>query len=149
MYSEKNILFFNPYYFEEGGNKPKYFVVVKNIDDNIIIASLPTKEDHIPDSISKDKTKCINDEASLINCFFFKSKEIISECGKFSFPLDTFLYGETVKILSKPQLETIYQKEDIDYKILGRLSDSIYSQLLECFKNSTRVKRGIKKHLSL
>lgn len=147
MYSAKNILYFNPYYFEEGGSKPKYFVVVKNIDDNIIIASLPTKQDHIPDAIPKDKTKCINDNVTLINCFFFKSNEIISECGTFYFPLDTFLYGETVKVLSKSQLETIYQKEDIDYKVLGKLSDEVYSKLLECFRNSNRVKRGIKRYL--
>lgn len=147
MYSAQNILYFDPYYFEEGGSKKKYFLVIKDVDEDIIVASLPTKQDHIPDSISKENTGCINNEETQINCFFFKAGDIVSECGKFGFPLNTYVYGETVKILSKAKLKSIYTKEDIDYQILGKLKDDVYEQVVECFKESSRVKRGVKKLL--
>lgn len=146
MYSEKNLLYFNPYYFEDGSNKNKYFVVIKSIENNLIIASLPTSKDHIPDYIER-KTGCINIDESRINCYLFIAGDIISECGSFGFPLNTYLYGEQVDVIDKNKLESIYQKEGIDYKVLGKLSDDIYSSIIECLKKSTSIKRKIKKHI--
>lgn len=147
MYSSKNILYFDPYYFENGENKPKYFLVVKSIDEDLIIASLPTSKDHIPNHMTINSTGCINDDNSSINCFFFKSGDIISECDTFCFPVNTYLYGETIKIVSKSKLESIYQKIDIDYKVLAKLKDSIHNSMIECFKKSGSIKRKIKKYL--
>jgi hypothetical protein len=147
MYSPKNIIYFDPYYFDNGDCKSKYFLVIKSVRNNLIIASLPTSKDHIPGYMSQESTGCINSDASGVNCFFFKSGDIISECGTFGFPKNTYIYGETVKILEKSILESIYQKEGIDYKILGKLNPDIYKSIVECFKNSSSVKRIIKKLL--
>ena len=49
MFKEGNILYFNPFYFENGNTpKPKYFLVLKEVDGQLLLASLPTSHDHIP-----------------------------------------------------------------------------------------------------
>jgi hypothetical protein len=144
MYSPKNIIYFDPYYFDNGNSKSKYFLVIKSINDSYVVASLPTTKDHIPDHMDHVSTGCINNDIININCFFFKSGDIISECGTFGFPRNTYAYGETVKILDKSILESIYQKEGIDYKILGKLKTDVYDSIVECLKNSSSVKRKIK-----
>lgn len=42
MFEAGSILFFDPFYFENGNNpKPKYFLVIKELDGQVILASLP------------------------------------------------------------------------------------------------------------
>lgn len=54
MFKEGNILYFEPFYFENGNTpKPKYFLVLKEVDNQLILASLPTSHDHIPSNMSK------------------------------------------------------------------------------------------------
>lgn len=49
MFSERDIIYFDPFYFKNGNTaKPKYFVVLKNIDNKKLIASLPTRTASIP-----------------------------------------------------------------------------------------------------
>ena len=37
------ILYFDPFIFPDGGSpKPKYFLVLKHVDDTLLLASLPT-----------------------------------------------------------------------------------------------------------
>lgn len=48
MFKEGNILYFNPFYFENGNTpKPKYFLVLKEVDGQLVLASLPTLHDHM------------------------------------------------------------------------------------------------------
>lgn len=55
MFEEGNILYFNPFYFENGNQpKPKYFLVLKLTEDKAVLASLPTSHDHIPSSKQKE-----------------------------------------------------------------------------------------------
>lgn len=52
MYLKSNIIYFNPFYFKNGNtSKDKYFVVLNNDNDKIILASLPTRKDHIPEKM--------------------------------------------------------------------------------------------------
>lgn len=47
MFDEGDILFFDPFIFEDGTSKPKFFVVLKNDNGLSLLASLPTSKDHI------------------------------------------------------------------------------------------------------
>ena len=47
-----NLLYFNPFIFPDGGTpKPKYFLVLANVGDDVLLASLPTSKDHVPADI--------------------------------------------------------------------------------------------------
>lgn len=49
MLSEGNIIYFSPFYFKNGNtSKNKYFLVLKYIENDIVIASLPTRKDSVP-----------------------------------------------------------------------------------------------------
>ena len=90
MFKEGNILYFEPFYFENGNTpKPKYFLVLKEVDNQLILASLPTSHDHIPSNMSKVHG-CIDDSTINFNCYYFKAGKDIAfsdVAGEtFSFP---------------------------------------------------------------
>ena len=69
MLEEGNILYFDPFYFKNGNPaKPKYFVVLKNIDNNSILASLPTSKDSIPEK-EEIENGCVELPNINFNCF--------------------------------------------------------------------------------
>ena len=78
MFKEGNILYFNPFYFENGNTpKPKYFLVLKEVDGQLLLASLPTSHDHIPSN--KERVHgCIDDSAINFNCYFFQAGRIVA-----------------------------------------------------------------------
>ena len=52
MFETGTIIYFAPFYFKNGNTaKPKYFVVLKNIENKSVIASLPTRKDSIPQKL--------------------------------------------------------------------------------------------------
>jgi hypothetical protein len=49
MIEERNLIYFDPFYFKNGNTaKPKYFVVLKQLGSKSVLASLPTRKDNIP-----------------------------------------------------------------------------------------------------
>lgn len=85
---------------------------------DMIVANLPTSKDHIPANITKAHG-CITHESQQVGCYFFENNHIVSECGKFAFPLDTYMYAEQVDVFDIKKLNEIYQEEDVDYQILN------------------------------
>ena len=76
MFKEGNILYFEPFYFENGNTpKPKYFLVLKEVDNQLILASLPTSHDHIPSNMSKVHG-CIDDSTINFNCYYFNNSSL-------------------------------------------------------------------------
>lgn len=105
MFEEGNILYFNPFYFENGNKpKPKYFLILKSMEDNLIIASLPTSHDHVPNSMEK-KHGCIDDYTINFNCYYFQE-------------------GKNVAFNEKTVAISVFQKihifMDIEYLFLTR-----------------------------
>ena len=78
MFKEGNILYFDPFYFDNGNTpKPKYFLVLKEVGGQLVLASLPTSHDHIPSN--KEKVHgCIDDStfARLLSLFIAAAKTI-------------------------------------------------------------------------
>ena len=147
MFSSGNILYFTPFHFPNGNqSKNKYFIVLANDDDSLIIASLPTSHDHIPVIIEK-RHGCINNDEMRVNCYFFESKRIISDCGTFGFPIDTYVYGEQVQMLSLKKLNEAYPQEGKDYLKLASLSKDEFKALRQCLYSSGSTKNKIKRYL--
>lgn len=140
------ILFFPNFIFKNGATpKPKFFITLKNIDNEIMVVSLPSSQDFVPDSIKVEG--CIEYPERCISCFcFFKNTKICNDTG-FKFVKDTFIYANYVDIYSLTKLSGHYPVKDIDYIVKGTLSEPYKTNLLNCLKNSHDLKRKIKKLL--
>lgn len=147
MYTPGNLIYFNPFYFKDGAaSKPKYFLVLKVVEDKAILASLPSSVDHLPININIDHG-CIEIPEGNINCYVFKSNTPITK-NNWSFKFDTFLYGQWIDDFSIELLEDIYPVEEIDYQVIGELTDDELKSVIECFATSTSVKRKYKRLLT-
>ena len=52
MFEEGNLLLFHPFVFKNGAaSKDKFFLVLENMDGELLLASLPTSKDHVPSDI--------------------------------------------------------------------------------------------------
>jgi len=148
MYIPGNIIYFDPFYFKDGSaSKPKYFLVLKVTDNNVVLASLPSSVDHLPRYIDTVHG-CIEIPDGNINCYVFKSGNIIAT-NNWAFPKDTFLYGQWLDDYKIDVLNDIYPVAGIDYTIMGQLNAEELSRLIDCFTNSVSVKRKFKKMLLL
>lgn len=144
MLLEGHIYYFDPFYFKNGNTaKPKYGLVIKRVNDDSLILSLPTRKDHIPSfyELTKD-SECIELPDANQNCFFFSNQKEITECGK-KFQFNTFVYGHELDLYEKTN--TLYPAEGIHYKEWGKMKADIFSLVIDCFKNSASVKRKFKR----
>lgn len=145
MFEEKTIFRFNPFYFKDGSPaKPKYFIVLKNIDGQTIVANLPSSKIHIPFPEDNVRHGCIDLSEYSICCYCFKAHQIITDEG-WAFPKDTFLYGRWVDEFDLQILSETYTQESIDYKIEGKLTDTAFNDVLNCLYGSSQLKRKYKK----
>lgn len=148
MFSEGEILYFDPFYFKNGtASKAKYFVILKSFSNNFYLASMPTRKDSVPDKDSIENG-CIELSGINLNCFKISEHEILTTCNK-SFPFPTFIYGHQIDDYSEEFLNDIYPIEGADFERWGIMKTDIFQSLLNCFKNSTSVKRKYKNILSV
>ncbi len=146
MLEEGNILYFDPFYFKNGNPaKPKYFVVLKNIDNNSILASLPTSKDSIPEK-EEIENGCVELPNINFNCFVISNSIKVTNCGKM-FDVQTHLYGHQLDIYENEKLKELYPLQDNDYFIWGKMKVEIYTDLINCLKNSGTVKQKHKRIL--
>ena len=146
MFEEGNIIYFDPFYFKNGNTaKPKYFVILKNIEQRSIIASLPTRTDSIP-AKNTIQNGCIELPDINLNCFVISKNQIITDCGK-NFDFTTYMYGHQIDDYEIKIMEEIYPLEGSDYEIWGKMKSEIFEKLINCFKTSKSVKNKYKKLL--
>ena len=135
-----NIFYFTPFYFSNGNTaKPKYFIVLKEVNDKVILVSLPTRKDSVPSYILTE-SGCIEKPEINFNSFIFDRGQIVTECGK-SFPLKTFIYGFRIDSHKTDELNDIYRIENIDYEFFGQMLPKLFKQLITCLSESKAVKR--------
>lgn len=143
MFEQGNIIYFDPFYFKNGNSpKPKFFVVLRFIHGKSVLASLPTIKDFVP-TAHEHLQGCVELPESNLNCYVFAQNQIVTECGK-SFALRTHLYGHLIDAYEVDLLNELYQNEGTDYEIFGKLKHEIFTELINCFKNSKSVKRKYK-----
>lgn len=146
MFSPGDLLYITPFYFKNGNtSKNKYFIILGRIEHSLIIASLPTRSCKAPSLITQTHG-CNNDNERMFNCYAYEPDRPITETG-FSFPLATYVYGNEVEDYEISNLENFYKVEGVDFDHLGCLLEKEFTNLIECLKMSTAVKRKIKRLL--
>lgn len=146
MFEPGNLLYFNPFIFPDGGEpKPKFFVVLGEIDGNVLLAALPTSKDHIPSDVEV-KSGCLEIPERMVNAFTFLANEIVTDNG-FYFDKNTFIYGQNIKTYNTVAFTEQELAGETKIKLKGKLKDNIFTALLECLKNSDAVRKRYKKYL--
>jgi hypothetical protein len=147
MFEEGNIIYFDPFYFKNGNTaKPKYFIVLKNDANKNIIASLPTRNDYVPEK-EEIENGCIELPEINFNCFVISNTLEVTDCGKI-FDFKTHIYGHQIDSYDKTSLKEIYPIEGSDYEIWGKMKSKIFKSLIDCIKNSNSTKRKFKRILN-
>ena len=140
MFKPGNILYFTPFYFKNGNTaKPKYFVVLKIIKEETILASLPTRKDSIPED-NVIESGCIELPDINLNCFVFSPNEEVTTCNK-CFDFRTHIYGYQLDTYEIENMNDIYRIEGTDYEIFGEMKPKLFTQLVNCLKSSKAVKK--------
>ena len=149
MLQERNLIYFDPFYFPNGKStaKSKYFIVLKVDSDEVILGALPTRKDVLPsqfDSVSG----CIqmSEPGNTWTCYRILPHETILENEKCPFDKITHIYASNIEDYSLKYFE-IYPTKGVDYTILGAIKQDVFEELILCFTNSTAVKRKYKKRL--
>jgi len=146
MFSSGTILHISNYDFEDCKTQPKnkYLVVLHNDNNTIIIGTLTSSQDYVPDEHKKDG--CVKVDEKCIHCFYFPANKLIGEKG-YSFSKDTFVYIER-NIFTR---EISYLKSKYGDKgsiaIEDKLTKANYKELLTCIHKSQFIPRGIKRML--
>lgn len=145
MFQPKTLIYFFDFFFKNGNTaKPKYMLILGNLENKTVIASLPTRTNHAPTFVLEHG--CIDIEERCLNCYSFSADKPICENG-FSFPLPTYIYGGQVEDYELAILEETYRIEGIDYERCGVLTDVEFRAVVACIINSSSTKRKIKKML--
>ena len=146
MFEPGNLLYFNPFIFPDGGDpKPKFFIVLGEIDETVLLASLPTSKDHIPSDIEV-KSGCLEIPDRMVNAYIFMANEVVTDNG-FFFEKNTFIYGQNIKTYNSVAflVQTASGKVVIEKK--GKLKDEVFTALKDCLKNSDSVRKRYKQYL--
>ena len=146
MFEPGNLLYFNPFIFPDGGDpKPKFFVVLGEIGDTMLLASLPTSKDHIPSDVTLT-SGCIEIAERMVNAYIFMANDILTEEG-FFFDKNTFIYGQNIKTYNTVAFLEQQYKGMTEIIVKGKLKDSIFKALKACLQNSDAVRKRYKKYL--
>lgn len=146
MFEPGNLLYFNPFIFPDGGEpKPKFFVVLGEMDETVLLASLPTSKDHIPSDVEV-KSGCLEIPERMVNAYIFMANEVITDDG-FFFEKNTFIYGQNIKTYNSVSFLAQIISGEITIEEKGKLKDDVFTALKECLKNSDAVRKRFKKYL--
>lgn len=132
---EGTLLYFDPFVFKNGAApKPKYFIVLANTDNGVVLASLPTSKDHVPSDVLVVRGAVSIPERG-VNAYVFEAGDLVTD--HFAFPRRTFVYGEQVDD---------YREEDLMnmgscIQNLGVLKPEILADLKLCLKQAANIKR--------
>lgn len=149
MLQERNLIYFDPFYFPNGqsGAKPKYFLVLKVDKDNVILGALPTRKDYVPTAFDSE-SGCIhmNEPGNKWTCYRILPSENILENDENPFNQITHIYATNIGDYDATYFN-LYSQQGVDYDVLGVLKQNIFDDLLFCFTQSPAIKQKYKKRL--
>ncbi|PKP12277.1 MAG: hypothetical protein CVU08_11380 [Bacteroidetes bacterium HGW-Bacteroidetes-3] len=105
---------------------------------------MPTSKDCVPDDLLKHG--CVNVPEKLVSCYIFMQNIPVTISG-FCFERNTFIYYYQILKLSTNILRETYNKIDVDYEIIGMLTDDERLNLINCLLESHTVTQKIKRFL--
>jgi len=147
MFQEKQVLYFKPFYFNNGNTcKNKYFIVLRNINNKSVVATLPTSKDNAP-GLTKPSHGCGNLDDRMYSCYIIEKGRCVC-CNGFSFPRQTYIYGNQVDTLDVDIVEETYKIKNVDYEEIDVLTDEEYNAIVKCIMSSPSAKGKIKRLLS-
>lgn len=150
MFDEGDILFFDPFIFEDGTSKPKFFVVLNNDNGLSLLASLPTSKDHIPADLDIH-AGCYEYPNRGVNAYVFLAGETVATnplTGKpFNFSKNTFIYGATLNTFPVTPFLQQQMNNEITITLKGKMEQALFDDLKRCLKNSASVKNKFKRML--
>ena len=139
--TEGTLLYCDPFVFKNGAiPKPKYFIVLANTDDGMILASLPTSKDHVP-ADAEVVRGAVNIPERSVNAYVFEAGDPVTDC--FAFPRRTYVYGEQVDDYTEADLDAM----NSNIQNLGVLKPELFADLKDCIKQATNIKRKYLKWL--
>lgn len=146
-FCEGAILYFDLFIFPDGGKpKPKYFLVLRVLDDISLLASLPTSKDFFPSTVEKVHG-CIERPDINFNCYYFDPNVVICDNG-FAFSIETYVYGYRLQTF---RLDALLLQEITDETIIEEcsiLTEDEYAAIIRCLSHSPAVKRAYRKVLA-
>jgi len=141
MYQTGELIKFSPFVFKNGNQpKPKYCIVLGQIDDKVMMVSLPTSKDHVPLDVTL-KRGCVDIPERGVNAFLFSPSDQVT--SSFRFPRPTFVYGEQVD-----EYETKYLDEmGGTVERLGQIIPVLFQTIKDCLKKARLLRRKYRKLL--
>ena len=150
MFEKRDLLFFNPFKFEDGTSKPKFFVVLKNENGVSLLASLPTSKDHVPADLDVH-AGCYEIPERGVNVYVFMANDNIAinpDSGQnYSFSKNTFIYGANLNTFPVSSFLQQQLNRETTITLKGKLNQDLFDDLINCLKNSALVKNKYKKLL--
>ena len=151
MFEAGSLVLFRSFLFKNGATpKDKFFLVLEHLEDEVLLASLPTSKDHVPSDI-EIKHGCLELADRFVNVFVFMSGEkvVCRENGEhFSFSKNTFVYGANLDLYHVSQFELQERLAQTSVEKIGTLDAEIFAELKECLANSKMVKNKYRKILN-
>ena len=133
--TEGTLLYCDPFVFKNGATpKPKYFIVLANTDSGVMLASLPTSKDHVPQDAEVVRGAVSIPERG-VNAYVFEAGDQVTDC--FAFPRKTFVSGEQVDDYTEEDLEAMGGS----IQNLGVLKPELLAELRKCLKQAPNIKR--------
>lgn len=146
MFEPGNLLYFNPFIFPDGGDpKPKFFVVLGEVDETVLLASLPTSKDHIPSDLEV-KSGCLEIPERMVNAYTFLANEVVTDNG-FFFEKNTFVYGQNIKTYNTIAFSEQEKAGETEIELKGILKADLFTALKDCLRNSDAVRKRFKQYL--
>lgn len=141
MFEEGKVLYFDPFYFMDkaGGQKPKYYIVLKKLQDEVVLATLPTSKDFVPSSIEKAHG-CMEYPDINFNCYYFAAGQAVCTNG-FGFPVETYVYGYRLQTHRVDNFVKMVEDGETAISEKGQLTAEEYRAIVDCLKSSPAVKR--------
>lgn len=127
MYLPGELIKFSPFVFKNGNQpKPKYCIVLGQLDDKVMIVSLPTSQDHVPSDVLVERG-CVDIPERGVNAFVLTPSDQVT--SSFRFPRPTFVYGEQVDEYEQKYLDemgsAIEHLEQIDLPLFQAIKDCV------------------------
>lgn len=141
LFEEGKVLYFDPFYFKDkmGGQKPKYYIVLKKQVDEVVLATLPTSKDFVPSTIEKVHG-CIEHPEINFNCYHFAAGQAVCTNG-FGFPVETYVYGYRLQTHRVADFVKQVAEGETVITVKGQLTTEEYKAIVDCLRQSPAVKR--------
>ena len=146
MFEPGNLLYFDPFIFPDGGQpKVKYFLVLADMDNGILLASLPTSKDHVPADIALNQG-CVEMPERMVNVFVILAGQTVTDNG-FSFKVNTFIYGSNIRSYDSEVFLDQEAEEEVRITLVGKLEKRLFDAIKDCLRNSVAVRKNYKRYL--